>query len=52
VLKRSSGADASRLDTHVYPTLGHIPLAEISLDHALEVMRKTPEGRSHPGAAG
>ena len=44
--KKSSIDDISRLEAHVYPVIGHLPLTEITLKHAHEVMRRIPPGRS------
>ena len=43
--KKSAGKDAGNLRTHVYDVIGHVPLAELTLKHAQEVMRRIPEGR-------
>jgi integrase len=44
--KKSSVDDISRLEAHIYPVIGHLPLGEITLKHAHEVMRRIPAGRS------
>lgn len=40
--KRTAHTDASRLDTHVYPLIGDRELASLTIDDALEVLRKLP----------
>lgn len=40
--KRSADDDVSRLEKHVYPVIGARPLVGVTLDDALEVMRKLP----------
>lgn len=44
--KRSADDDVSRLEAHAYPTIGDRELASITLDDALDVMRKLPAGLS------
>ncbi len=40
--KQSVAADRGRLETYVYPVIGAVPLAEVSLDHAHRVMSELP----------
>lgn len=40
--KRSSKQDKSRLEKHVYPLIGEVPLASITIEHADAVMRSLP----------
>lgn len=40
--KKTATQDARRLENHVYPVIGTIPLEEITLDHALAVMERLP----------
>ncbi len=44
--KKSADDDRTRLERHVYPLVGHVPLAEFSLDDADRVMRALPESLS------
>lgn len=45
-VKRSAHTDAGRLERHVYPVVGGVPLVGFTLDHALEVLATIPEERS------
>jgi integrase len=45
-LKRTAADDASRLERHIYPKLGDKPVASITLDDCLEVMRALPKSAS------
>ncbi len=38
--KKSAHKDASNLETHVYPVIGPIPLAELTIEHCQDVMRR------------
>jgi integrase len=40
--KKTSGGDAQRLENHIYPVVGDVPLALITLEHAQDVMRRLP----------
>jgi integrase len=40
--KRTADTDTSRLEAHVYPIAGHVPLVAFTLDHALAVMSALP----------
>lgn len=42
--KSSRADDRERLAKYVYPLVGHVPVAEFSLDHADAVMRALPSG--------
>jgi integrase len=44
--KRTADDDRMRLEKHVYPIVGHVPLAEFSLDHGDAVMRALPDSLS------
>jgi integrase len=44
--KRTAHSDESRLDTHVYPVIGDRELASITIDDALEVLRRLPASLS------
>jgi integrase len=46
--KRSADDDRYRLEKHVYPHIGDVPIPDFSLDHAEKVMGKLP---SDPSAA-
>lgn len=43
-LKSSREDDRERLTKYVYPVIGHVPIAEVNLDHAEAVMRALPSG--------
>ena len=45
-LKKSALEDARRLAKYVYGVMGHLPLGEVTLKHAQEVLRRVPPGRS------
>ena len=38
--KRTSADDAGRLELHVYPVIGHVAIQDVTLDHALAVLRQ------------
>tara|TARA_B100001750_G_scaffold82490_1_gene65408 strand:- start:2575 stop:3933 length:1359 start_codon:yes stop_codon:yes gene_type:complete len=40
--KKTAKADRQRLEKHVYGLIGHIPVAEVTLDHAEAVMAALP----------
>lgn len=44
--KKTAEKDAGALKLHVYPVVGHVPLAEITLKHAQAVLRAVPLERS------
>jgi len=44
--KTSASDDVGRLEKHVYPIVGDVPITAVSLDHAELVMRSLPEGRA------
>ncbi len=43
-VRRSIDKEVMRLDTHVYPLVGHVPVADFTIDHAEQVMRALPSG--------
>jgi len=44
--KRSAGDDISRLEAHVYPVIGALPVSAITLEHCEAVMAGLPKGHS------
>jgi integrase len=41
-IKRSAADDLWRMKKHIFPTIGHIPVRDITLDHVDDVMSRLP----------